>query len=401
MPMYQFKAMTAQGVVKEGFESAANQAELLARLRQKQFFPVSVEEIAVGKDIKTLPIFEKVRIKHLSVFCRQFATMLASGVTIVSCLDILRQQTQHKRLRIVTAELYEEVQKGLTFSEALKKHKDVFPELMIQMVQAGEASGSLDLVMSRVAVHYEKENRINSRVKSAMVYPTVLSVVCIGVVIFLLTSIMPTFIDMFEGSNVPIPGPTRFLLGFSDLLRHYWYIFLLAIVTLVYFSRRYVKSSEGRLVVDGWKLRLPVIKGLVQKTASARFTRTMSTLLVSGIPLLQALEDTAGAVGNAVIEKGILSAREDVRKGSALSVPIRKMGQFPPMVHSMIEIGEESGSLDEILERTANIYDEEVEIEVQRMLSLLEPIMIVVMAGIVGFIVVSMMLPMFGMLKTI
>jgi len=402
MPMYHFKAMTVQGAVKEGSESADSYNELLSRLRQRHYFPLEITEVATGKDISTLSIFGgKVNAKKLAVFCRQFAVMLGAGVTIVGCLDILRQQTQHRRLRDAAAELYEDVQKGLMLSESLRKRGDIFPSLMIQMVEAGETSGSLDTVMSRVALHYEKENKINARVKSAMVYPAVLAIVCVCVVIFLLTSVMPTFIGMFEGSNIELPGPTKALLAISDALRTRWYVFVAVLGLIVYIFRRFAGSEGGRMALDRLKLRIPVVKGLVQKTASARFARTMSTMLASGIPLLKAMEDTAGAVGNAAVAKGILDARESVRKGAPLSLPIRKMGCFPPMVPSMIEIGEESGTLEEVLEKTAGIYDEEVDIEVQRVLSLMEPLMIVVMALIVGFIVIAMMLPMFGMLQTV
>lgn len=399
--MFHFKAMTAQGVVKEGSESAASYAELLSRLRQRHYFLLDISEVVTGKEINTLPFFGRVGVKQLAVFCRQFAVMLGAGVTIVGCLDILRQQTQNRKLRDACAELYEDVQKGLMLSESLKKRSDIFPDLMIQMVQAGETSGSLDLVMSRVAVHYEKENKINARVKSAMVYPAVLAIVCVCVVIFLLTKVMPTFIGMFQGSDIPLPGPTKVLLAISDVLRTRWYVFLLLVFLAGYIFRRYAGTGGGRMALDRLKLRIPVVKGLVQKTASARFARTMSTMLASGIPLLQAMEDTAGAVGNAAVAEGILNARESVRKGAPLSAPIRKLSFFPPMVPSMIEIGEESGTLDEVLDKTAGIYDEEVDIEVQRMLSLMEPLMIVVMALLVGFIVIAMMLPMFGMLQTV
>jgi type IV pilus assembly protein PilC len=402
MPMYHFKAMTAQGAVKEGSESADSYAELLSRLRQRHYFPLTVTEVVTGKNLNTMPIFGgRVNAKKLAVFCRQFAVMLGAGVTIVGCLDILRQQTQQKRLRDACAELYEDVQKGLMLSESLRKRSDIFPSLMIQMIEAGETSGSLDTVMSRVALHYEKENKINARVKSAMVYPAVLAIVCVCVVIFLLTSVMPTFIGMFEGSGIELPGPTKALLAISDALRSKWYIFIAFAALLIYIFRRFAGSESGRMALDRLKLRIPVVKALVQKTASARFARTMSTMLASGIPLLKAMEDTAGAVGNAAVAKGLMDARESVRKGAPLSAPIRKMGSFPPMVPSMIEIGEESGTLEEVLEKTAGIYDEEVDIEVARMLSLMEPLMIVAMALIVGFIVIAMMLPMFGMLQTV
>lgn len=400
MPVYHYKVLSADGIAQEGRESANSKNELVFRLRQRQLFPVSVQEI-IEKDIKDLNAFNRIKISQIAVFNRQFATMLNSGVTIVNCLDILRQQISHKKLKKVVNELYEDVQKGHSLSEALSRHGDVFPHLMIRMIEAGEASGSLDTVMMRVAVHYEKEAKINNKIKSAMVYPIILLLAVVAVVTFLLVVIMPTFISMFESSGMELPGPTRLLLAMSDSIRTRWYIYIFVIVLAVYIIRRFAGSKEGGIIIDRWKLRLPVIKGLTSKVISARFTRTLSTLLASGISLLQAMENVAGAVGNTVVEQSILAAREDVRKGVALSVPIRKMGYFPPMVDNMIKIGEEAGALDDILDKTANIYDEEVETEVQRMLSMLEPLMIVFMALIVGFIVVSMLMPMFDMAKTI
>lgn len=400
MPVYHYRVLNSQGVSQEGTETAGSHGEMLYRLRQRQFYPVSVSEI-IEKDIKDLSVFGRIKVKQIAVFNRQFATMLNAGVTIVNCLDILRQQTGHKKLKAVIRELYEDVQKGLTLSEAMVKHGNVFPHLMIRMIEAGEASGSLDIVLMRVAVHYEKEAKISNRIKSAMVYPLVLSIVATVVVIFLLTFVMPTFMGMFESSGVEVPGPTKMLIAISNSLRRFWYIYALSIVAAVYLFKRYAATREGRLVIDRWKLRLPVIKGFTHKVISARFTRTMSTLLASGISLLQAMENVAGAVGNTVVEQSILSAREDVRKGVALSVPIRKMGHFPPMVDNMIKIGEEAGTLDDILDKTANIYDEEVETEIQRMLSLLEPVMIIFMGVIVGFIVIAMIMPMFDMVKTV
>lgn len=400
MPVYRYKVINAQGSAQDGTETAATRSELMFRLRERKLYPVKVEEV-IEKDIKDLDVFGRIKIKQIAIFNRQFATMLNAGVTIVNCLDILRQQTGHKKMKKIINELYEDVQKGLTFSEALSKHGDVFPHLMISMIEAGESSGSLDTVLMRTAVHYEKEAKINNKIKSAMIYPLVLMIVATAVVIFLLTFVMPTFISMFEGSNVDLPGPTRALLAISKSLSSFWYIYAIIIISAIYLFRRFSATSEGRLIIDRWKLRLPVIKGLTSRVISARFTRTMSTLLASGIPLLQAMENVAGAVGNSVVEQSILSAREDVRKGVALSSPIRKMGYFPPMVDNMIKIGEEAGTLDDILDKTANIYDEEVETEIQRLLSLMEPVMIVFMALIVGFIVIAMMMPMFDMLKTV
>ncbi|HWQ30133.1 MAG TPA: type II secretion system F family protein [Negativicutes bacterium] len=400
MPVFQYKAIDAQGVTQEGSETAGNRGEMVYRLKERRLYPVNVKEV-VEKDIKDLNVFGRIGIKSISVFNRQFATMLNAGVTIVNCLDILRQQTINKKLRAVIGELYEDVQKGMTLSESLRKHGNVFPHLMIRMIEAGEASGSLDTVLGRVAVHYEKEAKINNRIRSAMIYPLVLLIVCTAVVVFLLTFVMPTYVGMFEGSGMKLPAPTRVLIAMSNSFRGFWYVYILGIATAVYIFRRFAATREGAQVIDRWKLRIPVVRDLTQKVISARFTRTLATLLASGIPLLQAMENVAGAVGNTVVEQGILSAREDVRKGVSLSSPIRKMGHFPPMVDNMIKIGEEAGTLDDILDKTANIYDEEVETEVQRLLATMEPLLIVFMALIVGFIVISMMLPMFDMLKTV
>ena len=400
MPVFKYKALDQRGMTTEGTETANTSGELVARLRERQYYPVDIKEV-IEKDIKDLNFFNKVGIKQLSLFTRQFSSMLGSGISIVNTLDILRQQTEHKRLKATISSVYEYVQKGLSFSEALDRHSDVFPTLMVNMVAAGEASGNLDGVTKRMAVHYEKEFKVNNRVKSAMVYPLILSALVVAVVIFMLTFVMPTFIGMFESSGVALPAPTKFLMSITKILRGYWYVFLLGIAGLTYAFKRFSVTPDGRRFIDRLWLKLPLFSGLTKKTNSTRFSRTLSTLLASGIPLLQAMDNVAGAVGNTIVAEAIIQAKEDVRKGVALSVPIRRCGLFPPMVDNMIRIGEESGALDDLLDKTADFYDEEVEIEVQRLLTFMEPALIVVMAGIVGFIVVAMMLPMFDMLQTI
>jgi len=400
MPIYQYKAVTLNGKNVEGSYTAKNKNEVVMMLKQKQNYPVSVIETE-DKDIRDIKLFNKVKIKDLSVFCRQFYTMINAGVSIIQCLDILRQQVEHKKLKEVITEVYEEVQKGLTFSEALKKHPTVFPQLMTYMVAAGEASGSLDIIMDRLAVHYEKENKINNKIKGAMIYPIILAFVSIVVVVFLLTFVMPTFLSMFEGSGVPLPLPTRILLSMSEGLRNYWYLLLIAVIALTFGVKKYIYSGDGQLSFDKLKLSIPIIKMLNQKIVTARFSRTLSTLLASGIPLLQALENVSNAVGNRYAAEKIMEAREDVRKGINISVPIKKAGIFPPMLDNMISIGEESGSLDDILDKTANFYDEEVDFAITKMTTLIEPIMIVVMAVLIGFIVIAMVLPMFDMINTV
>ena len=400
MANFHYKAFTQKGAVKEGSEPAGSYGEMLSRLRERDYYPVSIEEI-VEKDIKELPIFKRVSIKQIALFCRQFATMLNAGVTIIKCLDIIRQQVTNTHLKDALGDVFEDVQKGLVLSEAMGKRQDIFPELLCHMVQVGEESGNLDKIMLRIALQYEKDAKINSRVKSAMVYPAILGTASVLVVIFLLTFVMPTFVGMFASSGASIPGLTSFLISVSDVFRNYWYVFFAAIAAIVYFFKKFKSSPSGRHSIDELKLRIPVYKNLTKKVISVRFTRTMSTMLSSGIPLIQALDRVSRAVGNTVVETSLLEAKEDIKKGAAMSSTIRKTKLFPSMVPSMIEIGEESGTLDEILDKSANIYDEEVETEVQRLIALIDPAMIFIMAGLIGFIVIAMMLPMFDMINTV
>jgi type IV pilus assembly protein PilC len=401
MPVFKYSAVNNTGEVIQGRYTAGDKVEILRMIREKQYHPTMIKELVEGKDIKSFDFLNRVKIKDIAVFCRQFHAMLNAGVAIIQCLEILKQQTENKKLKAVITEVCENVRKGNSFSESLKSHRDIFPEILVNMVEAGEVSGTLDSVMNRMAVHFEKDNKIKTKIKGTMVYPIILSIVAVGVIIFLLTFVMPTFIGMFESSGVKLPAPTRLLLAMSNGIRGYWYIFLLIIAGTVYIVRRYITTDKGRYAFDGFKLKIPVINTTLKKIATARFTRTLSTLMSSGIPLLQAMEVVARVVGNKVVATGIMNAREELQKGAGLAGPIKKMGIFPPMVDSMIKIGEESGTLDEILEKTANFYDDEVEAELQKLVTLIEPLLIVVMGGAVGFIVISIALPMFDMLQTV
>ncbi len=402
MPLFKYSAVSDKGELINSTYAGGDHSQVLQMLREKQYQPVRIEELIEKKDVKDIGILiKKVTYKDLAVYCRQFYTMLNAGVTIIKCLDILQQQTENKRLKEITRDIYQTVQKGRTLSEALKDHRDVFPELLINMVEAGEVSGKLDTIMDRMASHFEKENRIRTKIKSALIYPIVLAVVAVLIVIFLLTFIMPMFFQMFEESGVELPLPTRILLGFSNLVKGYWYLLVPGILALMYVLRKYFKTDKGRLEWDRFKLKLPVAGGTVTKIITSRFTRTLATLLSSGMPLLQAMEVTARVVGNRVATNGIMQVREEMRKGMDLAGPIKRTGLFPPMVDSMMRIGEESGTLDELLEKTAAFYDDEVEAALQKMVSLMEPLMILVMGVVVGFIVISLALPMFSMVDMV
>lgn len=400
MASFNYEAINNEGKKIKGKYDAQSKKQVIDILKEKALYPVKIEEAVERKEI-SFDFLQKVKTKDLAIFCRQFQVMLNAGVSIINCIDILRFQTENKKLRNVVKDVYEELQKGQTFSEALKIHDNIFPELFIYMVEAGEVSGTLDIILERMAVHYEKENKIQNKVKGAMVYPIILSVISVGIIIFLLVFVMPTFIGMFQGSGVELPLPTRILLLISNAIKSFWYIIISILSIIIFILNRFTKTIRGKYIIDRIKLKLPIIGSTTKKIVTSRFTRTLSTLLGSGIPLIQALEVVAKIVQNKIVEDGLLIAKEDIRKGVDLASPIKKIGFFPPMVESMIKIGEDSGALDEILDKTANFYDDEVEVSLQKLVTMLEPMMIVFMAIIVGGIVMAMILPMFNMINTL
>jgi type IV pilus assembly protein PilC len=397
---FNYIAVTKSGFRVNGSVESTSENEVLRMIKSNGYLPVSIE-----RDIESEAKFEilskKVKKKDLAVFCRQFYTMLDAGINIVNSLDILSAQTENKTLKKAISDVAENVQKGVTLSEAMKMHPKVFPTILINMVEAGEVSGNLDTILERMAVHFEKENKTENKVRSSMVYPIVLMIVSVVVVIFMLIFILPTFVGMFEGSDTPLPLPTQILIGLSELLQSYWYIFIGIVALLVFGITSYINSENGRRLYDGMKLKLPIIKGTTAKIVTSRFTRTLSTLMSSGIPLLRSMEVVSRVVNNKVVEDKLISGIEDIRRGVPLSRMIKDIEIFPPMVDSMVRIGEESGALDDILLKTADFYDEEVDAALTRLTSMLEPLMIVFMALIIGFIVIAMYLPMFEVINTI
>jgi len=397
---FKYKAITSNGQKIEGVFNAASEEDVITMIKGNSYLPVKVER-DIGQEAQIEIFKSKVKKKDLALFCRQFFTMIDSGLGIVKCLDILEMQTENKTLKPIIGEVNGDVQKGLALSEAMNKYPDTFPTILTNMVEAGEVSGNLDAILERMAVHFEKENKLENKIKSSMVYPIALMVVSIAVVIFMITFILPTFTGMFTGSGVELPWPTRVLLGMSDFIKTYWYILLGIFLLIAFAITTFKKSEAGRAFFDGLKLKLPVIKGTTVKIITSRFTRTLSTLMDSGIPLIKSMEVVAKVVNNLPVEEKIEDGIEEIRKGVPLSRAIQNVGVFPPMVDSMIRIGEESGSLDEVLLKTADFYDEEVETSLTKLTTLIEPIMIVGMAIVIGFIVIAMYLPMFDMMKTI
>lgn len=379
-----------------------SEEDILAELRKNNFIVTDIKKRRkLSERINITQKSGKIKLKELSMFCRQMNSMLKSGINIVKCIDILSIQTEERNFRTVLKNMNKKLQTGSSFSEAVESSNEVFPAMFLSMIQAGELSGNLELVMGRLAVQYKKEYKTESKVKSAMTYPIVLAVVATVVVVFLLIYVMPTFVDLYESSGVTLPYVTRILLMLSSWLQNYWQYIALVLLSAVLIITRLMKNKNVRYKIDSFKLRIPLYRTLKVKLAASRFSRTLSTLVESGVPLLSGLEAVSAVVGNECIKRLILCAREDVRKGSSLSFSIESNSVFPPMVYNMVKIGEESGELEDILNKTADFYDEEVENTIQKLVALIEPVMIVLMAVIIGFIMLAMITPMFDMVNTV
>lgn len=402
MALYRYKAIQPDGREVTETMTAASEVEVREKIRDKGLYVMQVnEEVEKKSAAEELSFGGKVTSKQISIFCKQLATLLKAGVPVAAGLDILYRQSESKTLKAALEDVYTEVQKGTQISSAIKNHPKVFPSLMVSMIESGEMTGNLDNVMDRLAIHYEKDAKIGARIKGAMIYPAALSVISIVVVVFMITVILPTFTGMFVDSGTELPLPTRILMGISDFIRNYWYIVIAGIGITAYSIKTYINSTSGRYRFDAFKFKIPIVKGSMDKIVTARFTRTLGSLLKSGIPLISALELAGSVTGNVVIEEKIKFVASEVEKGETLGVALKRTPTFGPMVVSMIQIGEESGSLDQMLDKSADFYEQELEDAIDRLLKLMEPLLIVFMAVIIGFIVIAMALPMFDMVNTI
>lgn len=362
-----------------------------------------IEEVAASKEINLdfLNSSGKPKPKALALFCKQLHTMLNAGMPLITALDVLAEQQTDKRFKKVIEEMSVAVQKGDSLSNAMKAQGSYFPNILISMVTSGELTGNLDEVMERMSEHFTKENKINNRVKSAARYPIILALVAIGAVVFLLIKVLPTFVDLFEDSGAELPGITQFVINFSNSLVEKWYIYVAVIVGLIVIIKVINSTKEGRLFFDKTKIKFPMIKGPMAQIITSRFTRTMSTLLGSGIPLLTALETAADVTGNKYVVQKIEEVSEDLRKGAPLSGLLGRTGVFPPMMVSMVGIGEEAGALEELLDKTADYYDSELDQAIDQLMGIMEPVMILVVGGMIAVIVIAMLLPMLTMFSVI
>jgi type IV pilus assembly protein PilC len=404
VPTYLWKGRTVSGEIQTGELTFDSQDEVLATLRKKRIIISSVRE--KKGDVKfSLPQLGGTGIatRDLAIFTRQFATMINAGLPLVQCLDILSKQTEKEAFRTIIAQVMREVEAGTTLAEAMakKENKKVFDELFVNMVEAGETGGILDDILSRLATYIEKVDALKRKIQGAMVYPAVVLSVAVLATSFMLIFIIPTFARMFTGFGAELPLPTKIVMGLSSFLRSYWWAMLGSMVAMVVGLQRYYQTGRGRLQIDRTLLQIPVLGDVLRKGAVARFTRTLGTLISSGVPILTGLEITARTAGNRIIQNAIMAARASIREGETISAPLRQSDVFPPMVVQMISVGEETGALDDMLNRIADFYDSEVDTAVDALTSLIEPIMIVVMGGIVGGMVVAMYLPMFKLINVV
>jgi type IV pilus assembly protein PilC len=398
MPVYMYKGKTRNGREISGELKAENRDQLISLLRRRRIIISQIRE--KPKDIN-LSLGSGVKSKDVVLFARQLATMISAGLPLVNCLEILAKQAEREKMKKIILETQSNVESGRTFSESLQKHKRIFGDVFIHMISAGEAGGILDTILMRLAVYLEKAAALKSKIRSAMMYPAVILTAAVGAVIFLLISVIPTFAEMFVNFGAQLPLPTRIVLALSDILSHYFIVLILAVVGVVVSLKLLYRVDKGALMLDTWRLKLPIFGELFRKVSISRFTRTLGTLLSSGVPILDGLEITAKTAGNRVIHDAVMKARASISEGEAISEPLAQSEVFPPMVTQMISVGEKTGNLDEMLSKISDFFDDEVDTSVSTLTSILEPVMIIFMGVIIGGIVIAVYMPMFDLIKAI
>ncbi len=400
MPNFVWKGKTRTGQAQEGQLFADNREAAIAVLRRQQIQVSTMRE--KGKEIKILPRLPRgIGSKRISIFTRQFSVMLDAGLPLVQCLEILGEQEEHQGFRAIINTVRTDVESGSSLAEAMRKHPKAFDNLFVNMVAAGEAGGILDIILQRLSTYIEKIVKLKSQVTSALVYPVTVILIAAGVVTIILWKVIPVFAQLFAGLGSEMPFLTRMVIGASNFVARFFPFIIIVIVALVFFIRQYHKTYRGRRVLDGLLLKVPVIGMLLRKIAVARFCRTLGTLTASGVPILDGLEITAKTAGNSIIEDAVMSVRKSVEEGRTISEPLGDTKVFPPMVVQMINVGEQTGALDQMLSKIADFYEEEVDTAVNGLMKLLEPLMITVLGVVIGTIVAAMYLPLYSILSKI
>jgi type IV pilus assembly protein PilC len=401
MAVFVWEAETKRGEVKKGEMDAADEAVVRGFLRRQGLKSINVKK--KPKDLlEYLPFLkQKVKEKNIVVFARIFATMINAGLPLIQCLDLLAQQEQNKTFAKIITTVKEDIEGGSTLHDALKKHPRVFDELFVNLVAAGESGGILDVILNRLSNYMEKAMKLKSRVKSAMTYPAIVLVVAVAVVALLLVYVIPVFKKLFEGMGGQLPGPTQFLINVSEFTQSYFLFMIGFLVVFVYIFRRYYRTEKGRRTIDALVLKAPVFGPLIKKVAVAKFTRTLSTMLGSGVPILEGLSIVSKTAGNVIVESAIMKTRQSISEGRTIAEPLAETDIFPPMVVQMIAVGEATGALDAMLAKIADFYDDEVDTAVGALTTMLEPFMMVFLGVVVGGMIICMYLPIFKMASVV
>lgn len=401
MPVFIWEGTTRKDEVKKGEMEAIDELAVRGLLRRQGFKSIEIRK--KPKDLAEYMPFLKGRIKEKSVvvFCRIFSTMINAGLPLIQCLDLLSQQESNKSFAKIIWEIKEDIEGGTSLTDALKKYPKVFDELFVNLIAAGEAGGILDVVLARLSNYLEKAMKLKSKVKGAMTYPIAVLVISSGVVALLLIKVIPVFQKMFEGSGAELPGPTAMLIAASEFARGYWWLVLGVLILMFFAFNRFYKTEKGRWMVDSLLLKLPIFGELLKKIAVAKFSRTLSTMLSSGVPILEGLAIVSKTSGNVVVEDALMKTRQSISEGQSIAEPLEQAKIFPPMVVQMIAVGEATGALDAMLSKISDFYDDEVDAAVNAMMTLLEPVMMVFLGGVVGGMIIAMYLPIFKLASVV
>ncbi len=398
MAKFTYVAKDGEAHTVKGDMQAHDKKQALDTLRAKGFLVLKLEKSkAAGGLFSSFKLTRgvKVSLDELVVITRQMATMIESGITVVSMLDILAEQTDKADLRKTLRDIRDSVKTGASLSDALSRHMSLFSSLFVNMVRAGESSGTLDSVLERVATYMEKTNALQRKIKAALVYPIVVTAMAILITLVLILRVIPVIKDIYDGFGAKLPGPTQFLIDLSDWMRDYFWLLSCVVIIMFFVLRWYVTTDKGKFAVDNVKLKLPIFGPLIKKVAISRFTRTLSTLVKSGVPILTALEIVAKTSGNVVVEDSVNSVRESVQRGESIADPMEKSGIFPPLVSRMVAVGEKSGELEKMLTKISDFFDEQVDAAVSGLTSLIEPLIIAFLGLVIGGVVLCMFLPIF------
>lgn len=399
MPIYTYEAKNIHGIILKGKIEAVDEKSVTLALREKNYYPMKIKEYKESMNVD-LSDFKKISLKDISILCRQFSVIISAGISIIRAIEIVKEQTENPKLKKILNSVNEEIQKGKTLSVAMREHKEM-PDMLTNMLEVGETSGTLDKIMGTMASYYEKEYKQQQKIKQAMTYPMVISIFALLVVTGLVVKVIPIFTGMITSSGGEIPTPTRIVMGMSDFLRTKGLLLLLIIFFIVVLVKFNDKKNKSTLKNDSFKMKIPVFGKIYIKIITARFARTFGILMSSGVSLMQSIDICSQVLESKTIGDMLISVKEEIKKGASMGDSLSSRKIFPVMLTQMIKIGEESGSLDEVLVKTADYYDDEVDVATAQMTTLIEPAIIIVLAVVVGFIILSIILPIFSMYNSV